>query len=209
MYQRQLHYRDEHGKLDLPLPRLPGAHQAMNAALAVALLRHQRAIRIPDSALRAAMGWAEWPARLQRLGSGPLQALLPKDSELWLDGGHNPAAARAIADHFRAHVPAGTPFHIVFGLLENKDAAGVLKPFRGRAVTLHAIPIEGHAHHAPAALTAVAREQGITALTARDVEHALGWIARHADRAAPPIVLILGSLYLAGEILRKNGQAPN
>ena len=209
VYQRQLHYRDEHGKLDLLLPRLPGTHQAMNAALAVALLRHQRAIRIPDSALRAAMGWAEWPARLQRLGSGPLQALLPKDSELWLDGGHNPAAARAIADHFRAHVPAGTPFHIVFGLLENKDAAGVLKPFRGRAVTLHAIPIEGHAHHAPAALTAVAREQGITALTARDVEHALGWIARHADRATPPIVLILGSLYLAGEILRKNGQAPN
>jgi dihydrofolate synthase / folylpolyglutamate synthase len=113
-----------------------------------------------------------------------------------------------IADHFRAHVPAGTPFHIVFGLLENKDAAGVLKPFRDRAVTLHAIPIEGHAHHAPATLAAIAREQGITALAARDAEDALSWIARHADRAAPPIVLILGSLYLAGDILRENGQAP-
>jgi dihydrofolate synthase / folylpolyglutamate synthase len=206
--QRQLHYRDESGKIDLPVPRLPGAHQAMNAALAVAMLRHQRAIHVPEPALRAAMGWADWPARLQRLGGGALHDLLPKGSELWLDGGHNPAAARAIADHFRAYVPAGAPFHIVLGLLENKDAAGVLKPFRGRAVTVHAIPIEGHAHHAPAALAAVAKEQGITALTARDAGDALGWIARHADRAAPPIVLILGSLYLAGEILRENRQAP-
>jgi dihydrofolate synthase/folylpolyglutamate synthase len=105
-------------------------------------------------------------------------------------------------------VPAGTPFHIVFGLLENKDATGVLKPFRNRAITLHAIPIEGHAHHAPAALAATAREQGITAMAAKDVEDALRWIARHADRAAPPIVLILGSLYLAGEVLRTNGQLP-
>ena len=208
VYQGQLHYRDGHGKLDLPLPRLPGAHQAMNAALAVAMLRHQNAVPVPDSALRAAMGWAEWPARLQRLGAGPLHDLLPKGAELWLDGGHNPAAARAIADHFRGHVPAGTPFHIVFGLLENKDAAGVLKPFRGRAATLHAIPIEGHAHHAPATLASAAREQGITAMTARDAEDALSWIARHADRAAPPIVLILGSLYLAGAILRKNAQPP-
>jgi dihydrofolate synthase/folylpolyglutamate synthase len=209
VYQQQLHYRDETGKIDLPVPRLPGAHQAMNAALAIALLRHQRAITVRESALRAAMGWAEWPARLQRLGAGPLHAMLPKDAELWLDGGHNPAASRAIADFFRAHVPAGTPFHIVFGLLENKDATGVLKPFRNRAITLHAIPIEGHAHHAPAALAATAREQGITAMAAKDVESALRWIARHADRAAPPIVLILGSLYLAGEVLRINGQAPS
>jgi dihydrofolate synthase/folylpolyglutamate synthase len=208
VYQQQLHYRDEAGKIDLPVPRLPGAHQASNAALAVAMLRHQRAITVRESALRAAMGWAEWPARLQRLGAGPLKGLLAKGSELWLDGGHNPAAARAIADFFRAHVPAGTPFHIVFGLLENKDAIGVLKPFRNRAITLHAIPIEGHAHHAPAALAATAREQGITAMAAKDVDDALRWIARHADRASPPIVLILGSLYLAGEVLRRNGQLP-
>nr|WP_295370258.1 folylpolyglutamate synthase/dihydrofolate synthase family protein [uncultured Sphingosinicella sp.] len=208
VYQQHLHYRDESGKVELPVPRLPGAHQAMNAALAVAMLRHQSAIRVRESALRAAMGWAEWPARLQRLGAGPLRALLPTGAELWLDGGHNPAAARAVADFFRAHVPAGTPFHIVFGLLENKDATGVLKPFRNRAITLHAIPIRGHAHHAPAVLAATAREQGITVMTASDAEDALGWIGRHADRASPPIVLILGSLYLAGEILKANGQVP-
>jgi dihydrofolate synthase/folylpolyglutamate synthase len=208
-YRQQLHYRDDRGKLDLPLPRLHGAHQAMNAGLAIAMLRHQTKVQVRDSALRAAMGWAEWPARLQRLGAGPLQALLPPGSELWLDGGHNPAAARAIADFFRAHVPAGRPFHIVFGLLENKDAVGVLKPFRSRASTLHTIPIEGHAHHSPPELAASAREAGLKALPSADVETALGWIGRHADRAAPPIVLVLGSLYLAGEVLRKNDQPPS
>jgi dihydrofolate synthase/folylpolyglutamate synthase len=209
VYQQRLHYRDEAGKLDLPLPRLQGAHQAMNAALAVAMLRHQDGLAIRDSALRAAMGWAEWPARLQRLAKGPLHDLLPAGSELWLDGGHNPAAARAVADFFRGYVPADRPFHIVFGLLENKDAKGVLKPFRNRAITLHTIPVEGHPHHAPAALTAIAREEGISAVTAQNVEGALGWIARHADRARAPIVLILGSLYLAGDILRKNDQPPS
>jgi dihydrofolate synthase/folylpolyglutamate synthase len=207
-HSQQLHYRDRHGKLDLPLPRLQGAHQAMNAALAIAMLRHQNSILVRDSALKAALGWAEWPARLQRLGAGPLADLLPRSAELWLDGGHNPGAARAVADFFRSHVPAGRPFHIVFGLLESKDAVGVLKPFRNRSITLHTVPIEGHAHHAPGALAAAAREEGITAIPARDIADALGWIARHADRAAPPIVLILGSLYLAGEVLRANGQVP-
>jgi dihydrofolate synthase/folylpolyglutamate synthase len=207
-YKQRLHYRDGKGELELPLPRLHGAHQAMNAGLAIAMLRHQDSVAIPESALRAAMGWAEWPARLQRLGPGPLHDLLPAGSEFWLDGGHNPAAARAIADFFRGHVPADRPFHLIFGLLENKDARGVLKPFRNRSLTLHAVPVEGHAHHPPAALAALARDEGMTAIPATGVEDALGWIARHADRTRPPIVLILGSLYLAGEILRKNGQAP-
>lgn len=209
VYQQKLHYRDGQGKLDLPLPRLRGAHQAMNASLAIAMLRHQNELAIPASALRAAMGWAEWPARLQRLAGGPLTSLLPASSELWLDGGHNPAAARAIADFFRAHVPADRPFHIIFGLLENKDARGVLKPFRNRLITLHTVPIAGHAHHSPAALCTIARGEGMNALSAGSPEDALAWIARHADRAHPPIVLILGSLYLAGEVLKSNGQPPN
>jgi dihydrofolate synthase/folylpolyglutamate synthase len=146
---------------------------------------------------------------LQRLGPGPLADHLPRGAELWLDGGHNPGAARAVADYFRSHVPTGRPFHIILGLLETKDAAGVLKPFRNRSITLHAVPIPGHAHHAPAALAAAARDEGITALVAKDVADALGWIGRHADRAAPPIVLILGSLYLAGEVLKANRQLPS
>jgi len=203
-----LHYNDAHGALDLPLPRLPGTHQAINAALAVAMLRHQPVLEVGESAFHAAMGWAEWPARLQQLSPGPLFDRLPRDAELWVDGAHNPAAARAVADFFRGHVPAERPFHIVFGLLANKDAAGVLRPFRGRQITLHGVPVASHDHHPPAALAAAAREAGLTAMPARSVEDAFGWIGRHADPDHPPIVLILGSLYLAGEVLRANGQPP-
>jgi dihydrofolate synthase/folylpolyglutamate synthase len=208
VYRQKLHYRDDRGKLQLPLPRLHGSHQAMNAALAVAMLRSQSVVPVRDPALRAAMGWADWPARLQRLAAGPLAGRLPAGSELWLDGGHNPAAARAVADFFRAHVPSDRPFHIVLGLLANKDCTGVLKPFANRSATVHAVPVPGHPHHLPADLAAAARSAGLTALTAAGVEDALGWIARHADRGRPPIVLILGSLYLAGEVLRANGQPP-
>lgn len=201
-----IRYADRHGSLVLPAPRLAGTHQAMNAALAVAMLRHQRALDLPDSALRAAMGWAEWPARLQLLAPGPVRDLLPAGAELWLDGAHNPAAARAVADHFRG---IDRPFHLIFGLLANKDAAGVLHPFRGRSLTVHTIPVPDHEHHDPAALAAVARAAGMTAMTAASVEDALGRIARHADRGRPPAVLIMGSLYLAGTVLAANGQAPN
>lgn len=208
-YQQRLHYRDANGKLDLPLPRLAGAHQAMNAGLAVAMLRHQDAVAVPPAALRAAIGWAEWPARLQRLGEGPLLSRLPRGSELWLDGGHNPAAARAIADFFRGHVAAARPFHIILGLLENKDPGGVLKPFSGRTATLHAVPVPGHAHHRPASLAASARASGLVGMAAANPPEALDWIARHADRTNPPVVLIVGSLYLAGEMLALNETPPD
>lgn len=208
-YRGRLHYRDLEGRLDLPAPRLAGAHQAQNAGLAIAMLRHQRALAVPEAAMRAAMGWAEWPARMQPLSAGPLHDLLPKGSELWLDGGHNPAAARVVADHLRASVPAGKPLHLIMGLLANKEASGVLRAFAGRHATLHAVPVPDHEHHAPADLAAQAKHVGLTAMPAASVTEALGWIGRHADRTEPPYVLILGSLYLAGEVLRENRQLPN
>ena len=204
----RLHYRDAAGTLDLPLPRLAGAHQAGNAALAVAMIRHQQAVAVGAPALKAALGWADWPARLQRLSPGPLHALLPPGAELWLDGGHNPAAARAVADFFRARVPTGRPFHLVLGLLANKDAHGVLRPFARRSATVHPVPVPGHDHHGPAELARVSKANGLAAMPAANVPDALGWIGRHADRAAPPIVLVMGSLYLAGEVLRLNEQPP-
>ena len=198
-------YRDRWGVVELA-PELAGAHQARNAALAIAMLRHQRLLDVPEAALRAGTRWAEWPARLQLLAPGPLRDRLPAEAELWLDGAHNPAAARAVADHFRGR---DAPFHLIFGLLANKPAAGVLQPFRGRALTLHAVPVPDHEHHPPATLAAEARAAGMAAITAAGVAEALAWIARHADRTRPPVVLVMGSLYLAGAVLAANGQAPD
>lgn len=208
-YRGVLRYRDMSGRLDLPLPRLSGAHQILNAGLAIAMLRHQQAVPVPEAAMKAALGWADWPARMQRLGPGPLRALLPEAAELWLDGGHNPAAARVVAEHLRGAVPAGRPLHLVMGLLANKDMAGVLHAFAGRHATLHAVPVPDHECRAPADLAAAARGHGLTARPAANVADALGWIGRHADPAEPPYVLILGSLYLAGEVLAQNGQIPD
>ncbi len=204
----QLRYHDARGAVSLPLPRLAGAHQIANAGLAIAMLRHQPYFATSEAALREAMAQADWPARLQRLGPGPLLEMLPYGAELWLDGGHNPAAARAVADFVAAHVPDTRPLHLVLGLLANKDASGVLQVFRGRALTVHAVPVPGHEHHPPAALVALAGDTGLPATAAADVSAALGRIGHGADPACPPVVLILGSLYLAGEVLKTNEQMP-
>ena len=204
-----IRYRDQRGALSLPVPRLPGAHQTMNAALAVAMLRHQSRLPVGEPALRAAMGWAEWPARLQRLAPGPLHARLPEASELWLDGAHNRAAARAVADFFRARPTPGRPFHVVMGMLANREPSALLGPFRGRSVMIHPVPVPGHEHQAPDAVAAAARAMRFGAMPAADVPSALDWIARHADADHPPVVLVMGSLYLAGTVLAANDQPPS
>jgi len=209
LYRDMLHYKDQHGKLEFPPPRLVGAHQIENAGLAIAMLRHQGALGVPEAAMRAGTGWAEWPARLQRLTTGALHALLPRGSELWLDGGHNPMAGRVLADRFRGLNTADQPFYLVLGMLDTKDAAGFVKPFAGRVTALYAVSIPGHDHaHPPASLAAVARANAIPGQSAGGVEHALKTIAAGADPKRPPVVLITGSLYLAGHVLEKSGIIP-
>src|SRR5258708_31706872 len=109
----------------------------MNAALAIAMLRHQDQLRVPLSALIAAMGWADWPARLQRLAPGPLVG----DREIWLDGGHNPSAARQDASFARHRFPDGQPLHLIFASLSAKDPARLLVPFKEVAAQVHTLPI--------------------------------------------------------------------
>ncbi|MBC2777963.1 bifunctional folylpolyglutamate synthase/dihydrofolate synthase [Parasphingopyxis marina] len=203
-YRGELHYHDAEQKLRLPLPRLAGAHQADNALLAIAMLSHQRELAIPESALRAAMGWADWPARLQRLDRGPLVSLLPEGTQLWVDGGHNPLAADVIARHF-AEAPN---LHLVMGMLANKDPDGFLARFAGNTQSATFVPTEGHECHSPEDLAAVARKYGITAFTAHDVPSALAdW--NYANASSPPATIaVVGSLYLAGEVLRFNESFP-
>ncbi|MGQ0558793.1 MAG: bifunctional folylpolyglutamate synthase/dihydrofolate synthase [Sphingosinicella sp.] len=202
----RLHYRDNDGSLDLPRPALAGDHQAANAALAMAMLRSQQPLTIEPGAFETMMTNANWPARLQRLRPGPLTRLLPGGAELWLDGAHNPAAARAVAIFFRERTAA--PFHIVFGLLANKDAQGVLAPFAELEPRIWAVPVPGHEHHSPEALAGTARSLGMEAESQADVTTALLAISANSKAVRPPTVLILGSLYLAGEVLRANDQPP-
>jgi dihydrofolate synthase / folylpolyglutamate synthase len=204
VYENRLHYRDEAGKLTLPVPRMTGAHQADNAALAVAMLRHQSAVKVPEAALSAAMEWTRWPARMQALGPGPLIDVLPRGSTVWLDGGHNPDAGVAIANTLED----GPPVHVIIGMLKNKDALGFLKPFAQKIASLQAVPIPGHEHHDPQDIRQLAQETlGIAMAGAvDDVQLALKQLATKGE---PAHVLVCGSLYLAGEVLRLNDQVPD
>lgn len=187
------------------LPALAGIHQCANAALAIAMLMAQRVVPVSDAALMTAPELARWPARMQRLGKGPLRDLIGAQAELWLDGGHNANAGEALA---RA-LPGDGAINLVIGMLANKDAAGFLAPMHGRIAALRTVPVEGHAHHSPEQL---ARQAGlalgvIDAAAATSLEDALGQLAGSASRQMP--TLICGSLYLAGEALRLNAELPD
>jgi dihydrofolate synthase / folylpolyglutamate synthase len=197
IYNNALHYKDHSGKIALPLPKMVGQHQADNAALAIAMLRHQSVVSVPETALKAAMGWAHWPARLQRLLPGPLVG----KREVWLDGCHNETAGKAVAGHFRQNLPFGGKIQIITGILANKDAHGLLAHFQGLADRMIAVPIDGHPFHTPEALCVIGRMLGMTSTTAVTLDEAL------SESNNGPI-LILGSLYLAGEALKLNRQIP-
>lgn len=183
-----IHYRDRAGELALPIPTLPGAHQADNAALAVAMLRHQDALAMSPEAMADGIRTARWPARLQRLQPGPLIGT----REVWLDGGHNPDAGAILGAHF-----SGQRLHLVMGMLEAKDPASLTVPLAGSIASITAVPVPGHDWHPATAF-------GPQARPATDVTAAL---AALPDDGLP--VLIAGSLYLAGEVLRLNGENPD
>ncbi|UWR29847.1 bifunctional folylpolyglutamate synthase/dihydrofolate synthase [Sulfitobacter sp. W002] len=189
-------YQDERGLLDLPRPNLPGDHQIMNAGAALAALRQ---LGIDVEACEAAVTQAQWPARMQRLSDGPLARMAP-EGELWLDGGHNPAAGAALAATLAA-LPK-RPTHLICGMLNTKDIAGYLRPLAAEAASLTAVSIPGEAATLPAEATAkVARDVGIEAGEAENVTAALKAIIARDPHAR---VLICGSLYLAGSVLREN-----
>ena len=193
----RLVYQDETGLLDLPLPRLLGAHQVQNAGAAIAALRYLGA---DDAACEAALTGAEWPARMQRLRKGPLVEAA-SEVELWLDGGHNAAAGQALG-RVLAELPS-RPTHLICGMLNTKDIKGYLAPLAAQAASLTAVSIPGEANTLPAEETAeAAKAVGMKAGTAESVLEALVAISRTAPEAR---VLICGSLYLAGRVLQENG----
>jgi dihydrofolate synthase/folylpolyglutamate synthase len=203
----RLVYQDESGLLDLPLPQLLGRHQIDNAGTAIAALRSLNDPRIGESHIAQGLKTAAWPARMQRLGPGELWSFIPKDAELWLDGGHNPSAGRALARAFsELNERVSRPLVLIWGMLNTKAIDDFITPFAEivhRVVTL-TIPDEENAMPARE-LAEAARRHDMSAETADSLEEAL----KQAAQITPaPRILIAGSLYLAGRVLaRHSGEA--
>jgi dihydrofolate synthase / folylpolyglutamate synthase len=193
----RLVFQDETGLLDLPMPALIGAHQVQNAGAALMALSH---LGFDEAACIAAMENASWPARLQHLSQGPLVDLA-QGAELWLDGGHNAAAGHALAEAL-SRLPK-RPLHLICGMLNTKDVSGYLTPLAAVSESLHAVSIPGEAATLSGEETAgAAAGVGMTAATAASAADAVKTIREEHPEAR---ILICGSLYLAGHILRENG----
>ena len=205
----RLVYQDEAGLLDLPPPRLYGRHQFENAGLAIAALRAIKPLKISSAAFEAGVAKADWPARMQRLGQGALVALAPEGSEVWLDGGHNPDGGRAVAAALAdLEERVSRPLVLIVGMMGNKDCAGFLRNFTGLARRMIAVPVPNAEKGMSAeAVADAARAIGLPATSRDNLDEAME-AARKLDLDPPPRILITGSLYLAGEVLRQNGTLP-
>ena len=181
-------YRDALGELTLPPPSLIGRHQSSNASLAAAMLRHQDNVTVSEASILEGVGTANWPARMQLLKPGPLIGA----RQVWLDGGHNRGAGEAIAREF-----AGRPHHLIIGMLANKDPEALTGPLAETIASITAVPIPGHDSHPASAF-------GPETPCTTDLIAAMQALP---DDDHP--VLIAGSLYLAGEVLRLNDEVPD
>ncbi|MHA1597290.1 MAG: bifunctional folylpolyglutamate synthase/dihydrofolate synthase, partial [Alphaproteobacteria bacterium] len=181
---------------------LVGTHQPRNAALALAVLDHMDGFQVPPAARALGVRSADWPARLQRLRQGPLLDLLPDGWQLWLDGGHNEAAAKTLRSQTRSW--RDKPLHMVMGMLNSKDPEVFLKHLEARLGLFRgvAIPGEGNSFSADD-VTAAARTWRMQAEPSASVAEAITDIV--GTSATPARILISGSLYLAGTILVDHG----
>jgi len=186
-----------------PLPSLPGRHQIGNAGLALAALE-QSQIAIPTFALRSGMRQIEWPARAQRLRQGPLVAALPASWELWLDGGHNAGGGAAVAQ-LAADMWSDAPLHLICGMLSTKVSDDYLRPLAQRAASFTAVPItSSDTGLPPDDLAASAQRVGFSDVAVAESPGAgLKLILSRAQQGRAR-VLICGSLYLAGDVLKSN-----
>ena len=196
-------YQGLSGTLKLNCPSLTGPHQLQNAGAALACLEATSHLQVPDDAIAIGLGNAHWPGRLQLLNTGPLPGILPQGSELWLDGGHNPAAGHALRRALEQMQPE-RPLYVVIGALETKDIAGFLAPLADLVTQIHAVPVPREsASLAPATIADIARARGLDAHCHDTIEKSLEKISQHSGSQAAR-VLICGSLYLAGHVLSLN-----
>ena len=206
----RLVFEDDGHLLDLPLPALIGDHQVMNAGTAIAIARH---MQLPEKAIEKGLLNVSWPARMQNLTTGALADMVAKSGgELWLDGGHNPHAARAVASAVASlEAKSPRPLILVTGILANKDIGGFLDAFEGLASAVIGVDIPDHASLAPETLIEIAQSRGMSGQVAGNLIDAVQRAITTGETLSqpnanapmtPPRILICGSLYLAGEVLK-------
>ena len=203
-------YQDNNGLMDLPLPRLPGRHQLANAAAAIAALK-AGGFTIGQNDAEIAMAAVEWPGRMQRIAQGALVDAAPAESEIWIDGGHNPGAGTAIAEALATEEERQPrPLFMIAGMINTKDQSGYFRPFQGMARHVYTVPIfSSDAGVANDELAVRAGEAGLSAEPVSSIMSALKLLRETWDHSEPPPrILICGSLYQAGEALRLNGTVP-
>jgi dihydrofolate synthase/folylpolyglutamate synthase len=206
----RLVYQDEFGLSDLPLPRLPGRHQYSNAAAAIRGVK-AAGFELDDGTISRALKSVEWPARMQRIPEGKLVALAPAGADIWLDGGHNPGAGLVIAEALaELEEKQPRPLFMIAGMINTKDATGFFRAFTDLVETVFTVPVDqSSASVDPVALASDAAAAGLTARPCSSVQEALREIASMMEPdEVPPRILIGGSLYLAGSVLRDNGTPP-
>ncbi len=200
----RLVYQDEHGLLDLPPPALRGPHQFDNAALAIAATRHF-GLPVDEAAIAEGLRSVTWPARMQPLREGKMRDLLSPAHELWLDGGHNAHGVAALARTF-AEMGGDKPLVLIAGMMNTRAPEEVFEPLKAlHPVALLALTIPGEANALPAQeIAARASAIGLPARPVGSIRSAL----REAAKVPNARVLVCGSLYLAGDVLAKNGTPP-
>ena len=193
---KNFYFKDNKGSFSLPLPALVGSHQVYNAGIAVAALRYLGVSS--SSVLKNSMRNVVWPGRMQRIVSGPLTKIT-NNLEIWLDGGHNAAAGQALAEVLKLLPPMRTI--LICGMLNTKDAFGYMINFKGIVAEVIAIPVPNEVATLTAEETSnYAIKAGLKSSHAQNIEDALN---RAVSDQTPSRIVICGSLYLAGFILRK------
>ncbi|MCX8293313.1 bifunctional folylpolyglutamate synthase/dihydrofolate synthase [Phyllobacterium sp. 0TCS1.6A] len=206
----RLIYQDNTGLMDLPLPNLVGRYQLANAAAAIQAVK-VAGFAVPEAAIERAMASVDWPARMQRLSKGALVDVAVEGAEIWLDGGHNPGAGLAVAEAVATlEDRVQRPLFLITGMINTKDPVGYFKAFTGMARHVYTVPIRSSDAGIPhQELALAAQEAGLSAEPVHSVENALKILASSwSDEEPAPRILIGGSLYLAGDVLKDNGTPP-
>ncbi len=195
-----------------PMPTLVGDHQIMNAATAIVAARAMGQYRIPDSAIKAGLGWVRWPGRLQDVSDSRLQSHVANRTQIWLDGGHNPSAADALARFLRAYDPVDLDITLICAMKSNKNCVAFFRQMQGLVNRVVAVPLwEDETGYAPADLAAEATALDINGLIAKDLRAALARTREETNGTQDDkkrLILIAGSLRLAGECLLLAGLEP-